>query len=120
MAKFQKISKNILSKLSNLTGVYKEEIGSTYDVASMTNTPAYTEYPIACCRTKVTNGDIQAGIASATDLTILVSGLDLVGAIPKEGDLITIGSDTYQVNVVLPFDEALGVKAFYKFICKAR
>jgi hypothetical protein len=120
MAKFQNIAKKLLNKLSALDAVYQYEDGSVYDPATMTNVPNLVTKDLTIYKTKVSNGDIQAGIASATDLMILVSGLDLEGVTPKQGHKIIDSTGVYEVDKILPTNEANGVVALYKFVCKLR
>ena len=119
MGAYAKKATEMLKKLSKLKAIYKQDNGSVFDPETLKNIPVYITKEVYCYRTKVSNGDIQSGLASATDLVVLIGGSDL-DLIPKQNDIIEIGSNSYSVKVSRPVEESNGEIALHKLVVVAR
>lgn len=114
MAKFQTLAKTLLKKLSKYDTVYKQITQDNSDPLYPVNTTV--ELPITCYFKTPTVGDISSGIATSTDVMILVGGGDLVSIEPKENDTI----NDYTVKKIFKVIESNNEIALYKLVCEKR
>lgn len=114
MSNFQSMATRLLKNLSGFSATFKR-VTSVYNEDTLTNENTTIEIPITIYQKAVTNGDISSGLASATDIMILISAYEL-GVIPKQNDYI----NTFQIEKVITVKEKNGLDALYKCVCKAR
>lgn len=112
MSKFALLAKTMLKNLSKYETIYKS-ITSSNDPMFPSSTTV--ELPITAYIKAPTSGDIAAGLATASDIVVLVSGADITIA-PKLNDTI----DTYTVKKIIEVKETNNTTALYKFICEKR
>ena len=115
MGIYAKKATELLKKLSKLKATYKQSSGTVFDDNTLTQIETYITKEVYCYRTKASNGDIQSGLASATDLMFLIGGEDL-NLIPKSGDIIIVGTNSYTVKVSRPVEETNGEIALHKLV----
>jgi hypothetical protein len=109
----------MLKNLSKLQATYNQDNGGVFDPATQTVTPNIVNTPFFAYITKVSNGDIQTGIANAEDVTILAGAEDLTVDV-KPNDTITAGGKTYSVKINRPIYAEFGEIALHKIICQVR
>lgn len=114
MGKFQILAKTLLKNLSKYDTVYKQLTGNNSDPLFPTTTE--TQTPITCYFKTPTNGDISSGVATASDVMIMVSGADLSGITPKQNDII----DGYTVKKIISLKESNNETALFTFVCEKR
>ena len=109
----------MLRNLSKLQATYKQDAGGEFDPGTQTVTQSIVETQFYAYITKVSDGDIQTGIASAEDVTILAGAEDLTVEV-KPNDTITAGGKTYSVKMNRPVYAEFGKIALHKIICQVR
>ena len=115
---WKKTATDMLKGMSKLEAVYKQT-NSTPDPSGIGVIVDVIETPFYAYPTKVSDGDIQSGLANATDIMVLAGGEDLNVEV-KPNDTISFNGKTYNVKLDKPVYAEYGVIALHKIICENR
>lgn len=113
---FSKLAKTLLKNLSGHSAVYQTKQMSSDPLFPTTTT---TSYDITIYLKAPSIDDLKSGLASAEDVLILVSPLEL-GIEPKINDVIIASGKTYPVKKIITINEKNGVAALLKIFCEVR
>ena len=97
---------------------YNQVTGGTYNVAtSEVTATTNTSTPIKCYKSKPQIKDIEMGLASISDVKIIVSAKALGTIIPKIDDTIVFTNETFTVKVISPTNSAENIAVKYDLFC---
>ena len=114
--KARETAERLLQKFG-MNATYKKIIQGTFNPTTQTMTNTETDYAITIYIDKPNSGDITSGLASATDVMILVSAKEL-GVEVNVGDKI-VGDKTYEVKADKPIYSGALI-AMHQIICVIR
>ena len=113
--KMRATAERLLKKFGKVA-TYKKITQGTYDPTTGGITNTETDYAVTIYIQSPESGDIQSGIANASDIVALVSAKEL-GVEVAQGDKIIAGG-TYEVKVNKPVWSGEQI-ALHQIICKA-
>lgn len=100
------------------SAIYRQESGQTridgeWVAGTITNTP------ITCYQDSPSTSDIDKGLASITDVKLLVASKSMPLVTPKIGDVVVFTDKTLTVKQLDPVKSLEGVTVLHQLFCSA-